>query len=457
VLLSYWLPDDAVSFSLPGEPFNPSYTMHFDAELEIVLDINDNPCGDSLYSWSQVSDAKLDEDNAGASIDDAIAKTFANWNPQVTEGQVDSGIYAAGASASLSKLFGELTSACTSAAFNFSEFGASIQNGALAFTFSHPDIAKPQMVDLVAQCNAESFLNDVVGVQQTQVHAGDSDSVTGHFDIPTGTALRVGWGTSSSCGGGVRSPKGANAPATVRWGQDSQPTTTIPVSGDEFDPTNLSPDTTYDFQVQVCDLVTCSPWSDPLSVMTGAASSNSVLLRLVPQNAGQCKSRKLTGTNQDACIDLGSATLDASGGLTATVTIPPSTAPGVYALEALRDGGAQTATAAMPLTVIKPGAQSQPLLSGWDSAANRPIAVPRAVQGSRITLHGESFAPGSVSISLDTANGTSVGTAQAGADGSFVATLSTPYASIGQHTLVATGAGGSGRATLAITVEAAVQ
>jgi hypothetical protein len=245
--------------------------------------------------------------------------------------------------------------------------------------------------------------------------------------------------------------------ASVRWGPEGGPTTTKPVSGDEFDPTGLSPNTTYTFQVQVCDAVTCSPWSDPLSLTTGAADSENVLLRLVPHGSnGQCKPHKINGNSQNGCIDVGSASLDAGGVLTTSVTVPPSTAAGEYDFEALRNGGSQTVTAPMPLTVIKQGIQPPAVLSGWDASANRPIASAQAAQGGSLTLHGESFVPGSVSLTLDSANGKVFGQAQAGLDGTFLGTFSLPYTSVGKHTLAASGAGGS-RATFEIYVESSVQ
>jgi hypothetical protein len=115
------------------------------------------------------------------------------------------------------------------------------------------------------------------------------------------------------------------------------------------------------------------------------------------------------------------------------------------------------ARALMPLTVTRQGSQPQAVLSGWDYGTNQPIASAVATQGGSVTLHGESFAPGGVTLTLDTANGEALGTARAGPDGTFLGTFKVPFASIGKHTVVASGAGGASRATLDINVQSSVQ
>jgi hypothetical protein len=449
LLLSYWLPGDSVSFSVPvGSPENvlgdPSYTVTFDATLRILADVADNypaTCTDAVYSWSEASNANVNASNVAANVDDTVAAFVATVNGQptaifqTTEGQIDSSTYGSGPLGAVTTAFDQLRSACDSArTVGFTQLHAGVQNNTLAFTFTHPDLAAPSLTNLAAQRNGQSFLNDQLGVQQLQVHAGDSDTVDGFFDIPSVTTLEVG-GVGGS----------ANVPATVRWGPHGKAPTSTSVSGDEFDPTSLAPNTSYDFQAQVCDLVSCSPWSDTLSASTSGAGSDQVSIALASGNADCSK--------KNACPVVGTTTVKADGTFGGSIAIPAATKQGDYTLEASVGGGAQSATT--PLTVVGERASAKPLLAVWDTVANRAYSSPsRTIQGGEFTLHGEAFAPGPVTITLDSANGPAVGTATAGADGSFQGTFTMPYASLGKHTLVSSG---TPKATLDVTVEGAAQ
>jgi hypothetical protein len=449
LLLSYWLPGDSVSFSVPvGSPENvlgdPSYTVTFDATLRILADVADNypaTCTDAVYSWSEASNANVNASNVAANVDDAVAGFVASVNGQptaifqTTEGQIDSGTYGSGTLGALSTAFDQLRSACDSArTVGFTQLQAGVQNNTLAFTFTHPDLAAPSLTNLAAQRNGQSFLNDQLGVQQLQVHAGDSDPIDGFFDIPSVTTLEVG-GVGGS----------ADAPATVRWGPHGKAPEPVNVTGDEFDPTNLAPNTSYDFQAQVCDLVTCSAWSDTLSASTSAVGSDQVSIALASGDAGCSK--------KNACPVVGTTTVNADGTFSGSIAIPAATKPGPYTLQARVGGGAQSATTS--LTVVGASVSAQPLLVMWDTVANRAYSsTSRTVQGGRFTLHGEAFAPGPVNIMLDKPNGQMVGTATAGADGSFQETFTMPYASTGKHMLVSSGAP---KATLDVAVEGAAQ
>ncbi len=449
LLLSYWLPGDSVSFSVPaGSPENalgdPSYTVTFDATLRILADVSgDYPdaCSDAVYSWSEASDASVNASNFAGDVDDAVAAFVATLNGQptaifqTTEGQIDTSTYGSGPLGAVSTAFDQLRSACDSGrTLGFTQLRGAVQNNTLAFTFTHPDLAAPSLTNMAAQRNGQSFLNDQLGVQQLQVHAGDSDTVDGFLDIPTVTALEIG---------GLRGS--ADAPATVRWGPHGKAQQTVNVTGDEFDPTNLAPNTSYDFQAQLCDPLTCSPWSGTLNASTGAAGSDQVSIALASDKAGCSK--------KGACPVVGTSTVNADGTFSGSIAIPAATKPGDYTLEANVGGGAQSA--ATPLTVVGESASAKPLLAVWDTVANRAVSSPsETVQGGRFTLHGEAFAPGLVSIMLDKPNGPVVGTVTAGADGSFQETFTMPYASTGKHTLVSSGAP---KATLDVTVEGAAQ
>jgi hypothetical protein len=448
LLIDYWLPGDSVSFSVPvGSPANllgdPSYTVTFDARLRMLVDVADNypaTCTDAVFGWSEADDATVNASNVSANVDDAVGSFVAWVNGQPTaifqsaEGQIDSGTYQAGPLGPLTSTFDQLRGACDSArGVGFTSLQAGVQNGALAFTFSHPDLPKPELTNLVAQRNGDTFLNDQIGVQQLQVHAGDSDAVDGYFDIPSVTSLQIG-----GVGGST------NDPAIVKWGPRGKTQETVSVSGSEFDPTNLSPNTTYTFQAQVCDLVTCSPWSDTVQATTSAAGSDGVTFDLANGSA-DC-------AQKNACTAVGATSVKADGSFGGSITVPASVRPGQYTLVGRAGSGGAAQTATTPLIVVGAAAQAQPLLAVWDTVANRAYASPAVtVQGGQFTLHGESFAPGQVTLTLDTASGPILGTATVGGNGTFQATFNMPYSSVGKHTLLASGA------ALAVTVEGAAQ
>jgi hypothetical protein len=447
VMLAYWLPANSVTFSVPvnAGPLNvfgdPSYTINFDGELMILADMANNypaTCTDAVYGWMEAHNANIKAANAVADVEDALASFWQGIRDQPTalfqgaEGDINSSVEGVGPLGPLTNTFGQWATACNGgAAFGFTQFQAGIQNSGLAFTFSHPDLPKPSLTNLIAQHNGGSFLNNIVGTQHVQVRAGQSDAVNGFFDVPSVTSLQIGWSPSMPVGH-----------ANVRWGLHGKAQTTVSQSGAEFDPTNLSPNATYDFQVQVCDLVGCSPWSDTLSATTSATGTDKVVFKLA--SGSECTARA-------KCTDVGSTTVGADGTLSGTITIPAATRPGQYTLQAQSGVGAGAQTATTPLTVLGAGEQAQPKLEMWDTVANRAYTGGRTVQGLQFTLHGESFPPGDVTVTLDTPGGPSLGSALAAGDGTFQGTFSMPYTSIGTHTLVASGA------TLQVTVDGAAQ
>jgi hypothetical protein len=433
--ITYWLPGNSAMFSVDEDYGlgNPRYNLTFDGEMRILANISDgngvDMCTDSVYDWAQADDATIDPTNVAGQVYDDVGALVADLNGQPTnlfqtaEGQIDSGTFSVPALGSVTSAFDQLAAACNSGrSFGFSQMQASVSNGALTFRFTHADLAQPTLTDLAAQHNSSSFLTDSLGVQNVQVHAGDTDAVTGYFDMPR-SSIEIGW-----------DPKGV--PATVKWsikGQN-QPPTTANVSGSEFDITSPQSNTQYDFEVQECDQVSCSAWSPPLDIQTENQDIASVLLQL-----------------ENGPV-VGHGTVKPDGTLATTITVPASTKPGSYTLQALV-GNNQTASTS--LTVLGTSARAQPVLAAWDTAANRATAGPAVTtQGGEFTLHGEAFAPGQVTVRLDNASGPVIGSATAGADGSFKGTFSMPYTSIGNHTLVTDS---TPQASLAVTVEGGVQ
>jgi hypothetical protein len=449
IMLSYWLPNNKVTFTV-HKPFDPAFTLSFDAEIIILADLTADPpaaCTTAVYGWAEAHNADLSAANTAGAGYEAIGSVL-NWvqgQPsalfQSAEGQIDQTVTSIGPLGQVSSGLSQLASACTAArTYGFTQFSASMQGNTLALTFSHPDLSQPQLTNLTAQQNGGSFFNDLITPAQLEVHAGDPLGVTGSLDIPQVSELRIGWTAPPPSGD-----------SNVRWGPRGGSQTTTTPSGNEFDPTNLTPNTTYEFQVQVCDAVSCSPWSSPLTATTSVAGADGVVFRLA-NSGGGCGSQR-------ACPTVGRSTLQSDGSVDATVTIPAATRPGQYTLRAQVGSGSNPQVATAPLTVVAANQDAQPILAMWDTVDNRPYAPGggRTLQNGAFTLYGEGFhAGGTVTVALDTRNGQVLGTATVDGDGTFKASCTMAYTSIGTHTLVVTENPGV-QATLSVTVEGALQ
>lgn len=278
-----------------------------------------------------------------------------------------------------------------------------------------------------------SFTRPMISTAQPLVNAGNAVQASGQYFPPNTnltTAFPVtlrhgGYGGNSSlgvCSGGATElgwgPVGG-AQGLQRLQADAQGRCAA-----NYDATNLTPNTTYQFRARDCDTVTCSPWSPTLRMTTAKVdpAKGRVVLTL------------------DGGTPVGAATINAQGTFTTSITIPAGTSPGAHALRAVAsDAKAEVAiqvATSSPTGVSRASIMMVGLLRGETGCPNHPI---RSTQtDDTFVLFGAGFAAGPVTIRLDTATGVSLGTATVRPDGSICQRMqSAPGNKAGAHKLVA--------------------
>jgi hypothetical protein len=263
---------------------------------------------------------------------------------------------------------------------------------------------------------------------QPIVNAGDTVQINGQFfpptSDPTTLMLYLERDTTSACNGGATELEWGVAGEQVQVEklqvQDGGCTYRESMQG-------LQPGTTYRFRARDCDAITCSLWSDPVELGTGSWTANAgeVVLTL------------------DGGITLGTATVTAEGTFAAPVTIPADTSAGTHTIRAV-SGDAQ---AQVSLEVAGPnadGGTATIVLTGSYYGETGCPTHPLPDYAQSITtdasfpLFGAGFAPGTMSLYLDSATGPFLGTAPVNADGSFCQEFQGPSTDfLGDHTLVA--------------------
>jgi hypothetical protein len=188
----------------------------------------------------------------------------------------------------------------------------------------------------------------------------------------------------------------------------------------EFDATNLMQNTKYQFQVRDCDAITCSQWSDPLTVATDVASDSQITIYL--DSVAPTKA-------------LGTVVPDFNGSFSEqSVQIPAQTSAGAHALIAV--GGKNRQSDPLPITVLGANQQATPQLGVYSQNAN--IVIQTVVVGNAYSLLGSGFTPsGTVNAYLDQVSGKPFATATVDNDGSFQAKLTMPNITSGNHSFVA--------------------
>jgi hypothetical protein len=265
----------------------------------------------------------------------------------------------------------------------------------------------------------------------------------------------------------------------------------------EFETPNLTPGATYQIRVRDCDAITCTPWSNWLIATMAGKGSDGVQLYL--ESGSQA--------NQ-----IGSATLGGDGTFSALVTIPSTTSPGNYTLQASVGGASQSAVSPVHLAThtnstgtianalgaagggtpaprprVGTGAGTHlldsnafstvsqsvlPLLGGQTASAAITVcsatscqprlevvdptthsAVSTVMEGDQLTVRGSGFAPGTVLIYLDSASSRVLAGAGVGSDGTFTGQLVIPRGAAGNHTLLAADTHGRTEATDKLFIE----
>jgi hypothetical protein len=235
--------------------------------------------------------------------------------------------------------------------------------------------------------------------------------------------------------------------STLKWGPKGgtmQPVTLVttdtysPIGLSFTTPTTIKASTPYQFQVQECDTIACSPWSDPLEATADAAGNDNVKLWL----------------DNDTSKSIGTGAVALEGGFEAQVTIPSGTAPGTHTINAAKSGN--TPEASVQVTVAGQGAAgSTATISIIDTGTRAAMTPPvNLAYPTTFPLRGDGFAPGvMVAVYIDGAAGTQLGTATPNAAGSFLANINLPTAQPGLHKLVAVQVNGGSTIQASVAVD----
>jgi hypothetical protein len=235
--------------------------------------------------------------------------------------------------------------------------------------------------------------------------------------------------------------------STLKWGPKGgtmQPVTLLttdtysPIGLSFTTPTTIKASTPYQFQVQECDTIACSPWSDPLEVTPEPAGNDNVKLWL----------------DNDTSKSIGTGVVAPEGGFEAQVTIPSGTAPGTHTINAAKSGN--TPEASVQVTVAGPGAAGSSATISIINTGTRAAMTPpvNLAYPTTFPLRGDGFAPGVVvAVYIDSAAGTQLGTATPDAAGSFLASIKLPTAQPGLHKLVAIQVNGGSTTQASVAVD----
>jgi len=305
----------------------------------------------------------------------------------------------------------------------------------IVFRASHPSIAAPRVDGPNPGAPATppefpSFARPNITTQPVVV-AGSTVQLNGStfpptIDLATALPIRLDRDATAACNGGA---------TELEWGLvgGQKQVQELPANGNastcatHYEITNLTPSTAYQFRARDCDAITCSPWSAPFNPTTAADDSDQgkVVLTL------------------DSGTSLGTASVDDQGTFEAMVTIPADTTAGTHIIHAV-SGDAKADTG---FEVTTPGADSNAasiVLTGSYYGETGCPTHPLPDYAQKITtdrtfpLFGAGFAPGTVTIHLDSATGMSLGAVAVRTDGTFCQEFQGPPTNLlGAHTLVA--------------------
>lgn len=336
-------------------------------------------------------------------------------------GSAAAGTAALNASSQFDQLFQGLYTSQLEGMQNFG-IGAG-SDGSFEFAFTYPTPAKPVVTNTIAASNGGKLFAPTISPQQSsEVPPGGQLALDAQYFSPSySTFLQIGW---------TKTVQGAPT-SQLTWGPQGQGLQSLSLPGLGYTAKALQPNTAYQFEVQECDGLSCSPWSDSLITRTEASGSNTVTFWL----------------DNNSSAPIGTAQLAAGGAeFTATVTIPSSTSSGLHTVNASVPGQNPTSTT---ITVCQTTGCSPTLGVVNDMSGNGALYPPsppaRVEVGNYVTLRGGNFDAGqSVTIYVDSSSGPQAGTAVVGSDGTFQTTFTMPMVIGGDHNLVAIEAGGSG-------------
>jgi hypothetical protein len=283
---------------------------------------------------------------------------------------------------------------------------------ALQFRLTYPAPAKPKLQNGAATLNKGIHLTPPsIGTGGQQVKPGAPFLVNGsNFLLAYTDELDIGWDKTVA---GIDKSQ-------LQWGPKGGATQTASLDVDGYKATGLKPSTAYQFRVQECDTITCSPWSDLFETSTESSGSGTVKLWL----------------DDNIAQTIGTAPLGPDGGVVIKATIPAGTPPGTHTLNAGTNGTTPEASAQI---TVAGGSGAAATIAVMNTMTHTAYAPPiNLLDPSTFTLRGDGFTPGvTVTLHLDTAAGAQLGTATPNSAGIFQGNFNLPSTSTGTHQLVA--------------------
>jgi hypothetical protein len=476
--LSYLVPGVTFSYSVSsgtlggvlnfgGTWTDPSYNAGFDGELELDIAVPSDPTVPlAINGQFHVNNINGGPSNVWAwsdAISTALWDLFTfQWSSLPSGNLGDSTVPLT--VADLPALIGQLSTGFSLAAtLGFTQLAVRIDtNPALPappgntveFDLTHPADPGPQL----AGGPAPSFFHPGIGLSAPAVPAGSTVDVTGvNFPTAPATQLEVRWNDTTTgsvtaseimygeCPAlGVAPPN----PLTVQISR-SQP-------GGSYVATGLTPGAIYGFLVRDLDLfgLAATAWSVPAASPPPNPPWSGVWTFLETQQTEQVLLVLSAGPT-----NLGSATLTAAGTFSAPgLLVPSSVPPGHYTISALLSG---QELASKQIQVLAQGVTPPASLQRIDPTTGLPYDFATMVVANvPVTLHGQSFTPGPVTLWVDAiGSGTKLTTVSAtpsgGTVGGFTTTVPWPFLALGPHEIIAVE--GAEQASTPVFAEAAAQ
>jgi hypothetical protein len=438
--------DETVSFIFFSETIELDWTLTFDLELLIVLNIPSGAGPIPVTAQLQVENASLTPTNDVAKAANAFlsfldALTLGNVN---VIGSAENTIDSQGGPA---PDLGELTPAIAELSviwigalqYGFTTLVGLIQGNQLILQFEHPIDPAPVVYGLVngEPIGVPNFLRPSLSLSAFQVDVGQNLGVTGkNFPVPT--SLSIGWTDTTS--GTVReslitwfqgpSPPVLNPPVPTTANTQIIPRLGASDGRNQYTAYGLAQNATYYFQVADVDLAQ-TPYS-ALAPFTTGSGSDIIDIYIQPQAGG-------------AQQFIGTGTLTSSTSFSATVLIPPET-PGQYNIIAVPASGP---SAKATVQVNAAGTGPLPIIQ-----ADGPYVT----VGSLFDVSFDSFPAGTVTLYIDapTPSSNVIGTTISLGPTQFgpvTFTWPNTVAAAGQHSLYGQGVSGPPSAPVSIYAE----
>jgi hypothetical protein len=318
-------------------------------------------------------------------------------------------------------------------------------DGSLIFRVTKAAGSQPVLTDVTAQANtAPSLIPPAIGVAVQEAKPGSQITVRGSsFSRPETTSLKVGW-TNAFASDSV----GTAIKTEVDWNVSGGAVQKVSTTQGSYTFDKLQPGTEYQFKVSECDPLSCAPASKQLTLKTWPAGSDKVVFWL----------------DNTSSTTIGTTTVDpTTGGFNTTLTLPANASAGQHTLHASYSpagAGLPKTEQATATIFVCPESGCTPTIAFINPNTQTVQPPPGLVeQNYSFTLRGDGFSTGDVTVFLDSATGTKLGTKPVAASGTFQSNFTMPDVAAGNHTILAveTASGKTLQASVPVFVEATPQ